>query len=194
MSLLSVNVHQTMTSVEIAALLAARHSDVVRSLERLRDRGVITLPSPVSYGEVSRLYRLEERETYIVVAQMSPEFTAALVDRWKELETQLVTQLSADQEPYFSYADWKRATKHTGKITYKDECNMRVFPDKLQRMGGSRNWVKMVSGMLYMNDAATLILTAILAPKSVSGLYMAGPDEHLGKCMKLAQSHQGLLT
>jgi hypothetical protein len=30
---------------------------------------------------------LEKRETYIVVAQLSPEFTARLVDRWQELES-----------------------------------------------------------------------------------------------------------
>lgn len=139
-------------------------------------------------------YEMNRLDTLMLLAALSPKFMRAVIERWDELENKLLDTLAADQEPYFSYADWKRATKHTGKITYKDECNMRVFPDKLQRMGGSRNWVKMVSGMLYMNDAATLILTAILAPKSVSGLYVVGPDERLGTWLAKAQAHQGLLT
>lgn len=179
----------TMKSSEVASLSGVRHDDVKRQLQTLIEAGVMT-----GTFNAGPDYEMNRLDTLMLLAALSPKFMRAVIERWDELENKLLDTLAADQEPYFSYADWKRATKHTGKITYKDECNMRVFPDKLQRMGGSRNWVKMVSGMLYMNDAATLILTAILAPKSVSGLYVVGPDERLGTWLAKAQAHQGLLT
>jgi len=39
-------------------------------------------------GQVVTEYQLIKRDTYVVVAQLSPEFTARLVDRWQELENQ----------------------------------------------------------------------------------------------------------
>ena len=33
-------------------------------------------------------YLIEKRDSFVVVAQLSPEFTARLVDRWQELEAQ----------------------------------------------------------------------------------------------------------
>ncbi len=82
-----------MTSIEIAELVGSRHDKVKQSIERLAGRGVIAFPPmgekptagrPVSYyifeGEQGK------RDSIIVVAQLSPEFTARLVDRWRELE------------------------------------------------------------------------------------------------------------
>ena len=34
------------------------------------------------------MYQVGKRDSYIVVAQLSPEFTARLVDRWQELVNQ----------------------------------------------------------------------------------------------------------
>jgi phage regulator Rha-like protein len=34
------------------------------------------------------VYVVNKRDSYVVVAQLSPEFTARLVDRWQELEAQ----------------------------------------------------------------------------------------------------------
>ncbi|MGL9751947.1 MAG: phage antirepressor KilAC domain-containing protein [Symbiopectobacterium sp.] len=86
----------TMFSLEIAELVKSRHDKVKQSIERLAERGVITLPPmwekptagrPVSFyvftGEQGK------RDSIIVVAQLCPEFTARLVDRWQELEKQL---------------------------------------------------------------------------------------------------------
>lgn len=78
----------TMTSVEIADLVTSAHADVRRSIERLAERGVITLPpmaevtNPRSGPKTINVYQVGERESYIVVAQLSPEFTARLVDYW----------------------------------------------------------------------------------------------------------------
>lgn len=82
----------TMSSLEISDLVESRHDDVKRSIERLAERGVITLPplaevSNPGFGPRSiSVYLVGKRDSYVVVAQLSPEFTARLVDRWQELE------------------------------------------------------------------------------------------------------------
>lgn len=82
----------TMTSQDIAALVNSRHDDVKRSIERLAEKGVIELPPMAEIKTATKpvkVYQIGKRESYIIVAQLSPEFTAALVDRWQELETQV---------------------------------------------------------------------------------------------------------
>ena len=97
MNIITTN-KMTMTSREIADLVESRHDSVKRSIERLAERGVIQLPpvvevknnqslSPNSKGEIF-VFSGEQgkRDSIVVVAQLSPEFTARLVDRWQELE------------------------------------------------------------------------------------------------------------
>lgn len=85
----------SMSSLEISELVESRHDKVKQSIERLAERGVITLPP---MGEVSNpgagprliaAYFVSKRDSYIVVAQLCPEFTARLVDRWQELEAEV---------------------------------------------------------------------------------------------------------
>lgn len=85
----------TMSSREIAELVGSRHDNVKASIERLAARGVIELPAmqeiPTTTKPVATYVFAGEkgkRDSIIVVAQLSPEFTAALVDRWQELDYQ----------------------------------------------------------------------------------------------------------
>ncbi|EEW1706980.1 DNA-binding protein, partial [Escherichia coli] len=87
-----------MTSIEIAELVGSRPDNVKISIERLAKSGVIQLPALQVFGKINNLglrrsveaYVFEgeqgKRDSIIVVAQLSPEFTARLVDRWRELE------------------------------------------------------------------------------------------------------------
>lgn len=89
---LSTVVNPTMTSQDIADLVESRHDKVKQSIERLAARGTIQLP-PLGevknhLGQSVSVYQVGKRDSYIVVAQLSPEFTARLVDRWQELENQ----------------------------------------------------------------------------------------------------------
>ena len=98
---LSISQKATMTSIEIAELVGSRHSDVKRSIERLVAKGVIqhtplaTVENnqSLSPNKYTKAYFFEgeqgKRDSIIVVAQLSPEFTARLVDRWRELEEQV---------------------------------------------------------------------------------------------------------
>lgn len=83
----------TMSSIEISALVDKRHDNVKRTIEALVDKGVIASPQieeKPTAGRPTTVYLFSgekgKRDSIIVVAQLSPEFTARLVDRWNELE------------------------------------------------------------------------------------------------------------
>ncbi|EFC3474300.1 DNA-binding protein [Escherichia coli] len=91
----------SMTSIEIAELVGKRHDNVKRTIETLAKGGVIARPQIEVFEKINNLglrrsveaYVFEgeqgKRDSIIVVAQLSPEFTARLVDRWRELEEQV---------------------------------------------------------------------------------------------------------
>jgi len=82
----------TMSSQEIAELVGKRHDNVKRTIETLVERKTIQLPQIEEVknhlGQTVEQYQVCKRDSFVVVAQLSPEFTAALVDRWNELEYQ----------------------------------------------------------------------------------------------------------
>lgn len=90
-----INTSATMSSREIAELVESRHDSVKRSMETLRYKCVISFTQAVETsheGAGSRpveVYLVNKRDSYVVVAQLCPEFTARLVDRWQELEGQV---------------------------------------------------------------------------------------------------------
>lgn len=98
-----------MSSKEIAAVVESRHDSVKRTMMTLQDKGLITFTHTVEKGEgrPAAVLHVNKRDSYVVVAQLSPEFTAVLVDRWQELEAKQqpkiptnfaeALQLAADQ-------------------------------------------------------------------------------------------------
>lgn len=88
------NTSLAMSSQEIAELVEKRHDNVKRTIESLVDQGVIASPQiegkSSTGGRPGTVYVFSgergKRDSIIVVAQLSPEFTARLVDRWQELE------------------------------------------------------------------------------------------------------------
>lgn len=88
---------QSMSSKDLADITNKRHDSVKRTIETLAEKGVIRLPQYVITEEINNLglnqktksyifTQSNKRDSYVVVAQLSPEFTARLVDRWQELE------------------------------------------------------------------------------------------------------------
>lgn len=96
----------SITSTEIAELVGSRHDSVKRTIERLVEAGVIVQPPLVDEPGTDAMGRPRpvqvfrfsgeqgKRDSIIVVAQLSPEFTAKLVDRWQELESRASHPLS----------------------------------------------------------------------------------------------------
>jgi len=90
----------SMTSLQIAEVVEKRHDNVKRTIETLANQQAIVRPQiedgreadALGRSRVTQVYRFTgeqgRRDSTIVVAQMSPQHTAALVDRWMELEKQ----------------------------------------------------------------------------------------------------------
>lgn len=80
-----------MSSREISELVQSKHGDVKRSAERLVAGGLLTAPLAqfdfTHNGNVYQEYRFNKRDSLVIVARLSPEFTAAVVDRWQEFES-----------------------------------------------------------------------------------------------------------
>ncbi|PAT64070.1 phage antirepressor KilAC domain-containing protein [Psychrobacter sp. JB193] len=97
---LQTNNQKRMTSQQIADLVKKRHDNVKRTIELVVKAGVIVQPQiedEYSQDTMGRPRTMQvyvfagdqgERDSLVVVAQLSPEFTGALIDRWRELETQ----------------------------------------------------------------------------------------------------------
>ncbi|MCF5227565.1 Rha family transcriptional regulator [Pseudomonas syringae] len=87
------NVARTMSSQEIAKLTKKRHDNVKRLIEDLAAGGFVHPQSEDEWStdkigrpRATRIYNVSERDSYVIVAQLSPEFTGKLVDRWQYLE------------------------------------------------------------------------------------------------------------
>lgn len=106
--LITTNQSLTMSSREIASLLNKNHSDIKRSAKRLLDAGILTKPLAESgfehRGNIYSEYLLEKRDCLILVAQNCPEFTAAIVDRWQELESKSEPALPQTKREWIEFA------------------------------------------------------------------------------------------
>ncbi|WP_096939779.1 hypothetical protein [Escherichia coli] len=72
-----------------------RHSDIIECVDRLYAAQVITKPVSSAWSKTDKLgrkgknfdvYLLTERDSYIVIAQLDPVYTAMLVDEWQRLK------------------------------------------------------------------------------------------------------------
>ena len=80
----------TMSSLEVAELTGRRHDQVLRTARELVEQGVTQSvetryrheQNGVEYPE----HRLNKRDSLVLVARLSPEFTGRIVDRWMQLE------------------------------------------------------------------------------------------------------------
>lgn len=93
-SLIAMTSEMTMGTKEIADLLGKQHHHIKASADFLVSKkaihgGVALTETPYANkqnGQTYYEYRLNKRDSLILVAQNCPELTAAIVDRWQELE------------------------------------------------------------------------------------------------------------
>lgn len=152
----------TMSSLEIAALVGSRHDSVKRAIERLVSAGVISQPPVVdgvksANGVVTKVYAFEgeqgKRDSIVVVAQLSPEFTAKLVDRWQELEHQ-ITKPAFDPMAALNDAEFLRGTL----LTYSEKVialehkveEMQPDVDALERIAKSDGTMCITNAAKYL--------------------------------------------
>ena len=89
-ALVNASANQTMTSREIAELCQKRHDNVMQVIRDLIAGQILTPEIQESTfehrGNSYKCFLLNKRDSLVTVARLSPEFTAAVVDRWQELE------------------------------------------------------------------------------------------------------------
>ncbi|MFG6566668.1 Rha family transcriptional regulator [Sulfitobacter sp. 1A13679] len=96
----------TMSSREIADVCETRHNQVVETIERLMETGVLRdsrkttrRVQPNGGGRPINVYDLTKRDSLVVVSGYKDEVRARIIDRWIELENARVPQ---------SIGDWAR--------------------------------------------------------------------------------------
>ena len=118
------NVPITMSSREIAELLETRHDSVKRTMERLSEASLIRFTPMVETSHEGagarpvEIYQVDERDSYVVVARLSPEFTARLVDYWQQHRSQqarLPTTAEAFASVFSMVADQERRQSQQGQ-------------------------------------------------------------------------------
>lgn len=88
----------TMSSREIAQVVESRHDKVKQSIERLADRGLVSFAEvgeKSSTGRPGTVYHVNKRDSYVVVAQLSPAHIGKVVDAWGRTEHTLEELISA---------------------------------------------------------------------------------------------------
>lgn len=127
----SNNTQLTMSSREIAQVVESRHDKVKQSIERLSERGLVSF-TPVGEksgtGRPGVVYHVNKRDSYVIVAQLSPEFTARLVDRWQELEERT------------ALPSWARNLSQAARIALKDlNAQVEHYKDETSRLNAVCN-------------------------------------------------------
>jgi phage regulator Rha-like protein len=102
---------QTMSSREIADLTNKRHDNVMQVCRSLKSEGVCPEIQETPYtneqnGQQYMQYVLTKRDSLVLVARLSPEFTARIVDRWQELEAKQAPAIPNFSNPAQAARAW----------------------------------------------------------------------------------------
>ena len=151
----------TMSSREIAELVDSRHDSVKRTIDRCVESSVIAQPPLVdgmkaANGITEKLYLLDKRSSLIVVAQLCPEFTARIVDRWQELEAQSAapaTPAIALPQDYIQALESLLASKKSEQLAI--EQRDQAIATKAQ-IGSKREATAMATASAAKKEAARL--------------------------------------
>ena len=103
MNTLTVNLQQTMTSLEIAELTGKQHKDVMRAIRKMEPawvkvngRNFALVEYKDAKGELRPCYQLTKTECLYIATKFNDEARAKLVLRWEELERADVRGKMAD--------------------------------------------------------------------------------------------------
>lgn len=159
----------TMSTLQIAQMMdrVDRHRDIKRTVDRLVSSGVIVhtptareqLEDKFGRSREIEVYLLDERSSYIVVAQISPEFTAFIVDEWKRLKEENEKLRSTPVNPYadFEETDWIELAldeKRKNKKLIELHIRKSVDSHSMTRLLGAKK------GATKVKEALTALRTA----------------------------------
>lgn len=149
---------KTMTSREIAELVQARHDNVKKAIDRCVEKGAFDIPRIQGYldsiGRAGQTeYVLGKRESLIVVAQMCPEFTGRIVDRWQELEQSNKMRLPDFSDPATAARAWADEVEAKQAVLLQLEAAKPAldFVDRYVDASGSKGF-RQVCKLLGANE------------------------------------------
>lgn len=136
---LSGGLPETMTSLEMAELVNKRHDSVKRTIDTLAEQGVIARPQIEDVQEiggnnrtyVTQIYKIGERDSYVVVAQLSPEFTAKLVDYWQQHKNHQPVAIPTTAEAFANAFQMIANTERTQAVHAKAIAHLEAKVEKV---------------------------------------------------------------
>jgi phage regulator Rha-like protein len=167
--LTSVSEKLTMSHLEIAEVVSSRPDKVKQSMERLENKGLIKLTPmrEVNHrGQNVTVYHVSKRDSYIVVAQLSPEFTAALVDRWQELEEKSQPSWLAQLSPEAKIAIADIAKQRDEALATKAQINDKRTATLMNKASQDAKKIKRLENQLQ-DQGGYLSLIAARLPQRV---------------------------
>ena len=122
----------TMSSRDIAELTGKRHDNVMTVIRDLIEAQILTSEIQeldyIHRGNTYKHFLLNKRDSLILVARLSPEFTAQIVDRWQEFsiyDIDFKPIPTVDQHPpalsgmgYFGVVQYIGAGRSADWLTY----------------------------------------------------------------------------
>ncbi len=159
----------TMTSLEISTLVEKRHDNVKRTIETLAEQGVIVRPQiedepgtdALGRPRTTQVYRFTgergKRDSIIVVAQLCPEFTARLVDRWQELEAK-IAQLAVPQTLPEALRLAAEAIERNEKLALENKAQAEALAEQAPKVAFAQQ-VEVAPDAIDLGKAAKLIGT-----------------------------------
>jgi len=142
----------TMSSREIAELTGSTHDNVLKTIRNLIKKGVV-FGNETPYvheqnGQTYYEFRLDYRNTMIVVSGYSPELRAKVIDRWMELE-----QGFKNPQPAFDPSDPKvllTVFQHLqAQVAEKDKI-IEIQSEKVKQL----DRIEAAEGSMCISDAA----------------------------------------
>lgn len=138
----------TMTSREIADLAGIRHDNVKRAVNTLADRGIIKFPQIEEIPTATKPMSVfvfsgpkGKRDSIVVLAQVSPEFTGALVDRWMHLEEEIKRLHDAESE------------KLLKNLAAKELSTLRPAVESLNKAQGGKTFAQKAKAVYEMAES-----------------------------------------
>lgn len=136
MKLATINVTQTMSSLEIAKLTGKEHKNVLADIRRVLVEAEIEdakflAPYKMNSGQTATVYNLPRRECDLVVSGYSVKYRLAIIDRWQELEAQQTPKIPK------TYA---AALIEAGRLAEIVENQSLTIENQAHRLDEAKKW------------------------------------------------------
>lgn len=167
---MQVNNDKRMSSREMATLCDKQHDNTLRLIRSLIERGLLKNTTPLQYtheqnGQQYTHFLSDQRDSLVIVARLSPEFTAAVIDRWQALEAHASApvipatlsealrlaadqaELIEDQQSRLALAEPKAAALDVidsamGSLNARDTAKtLNIQPQKFNKWCIAHNWM-----------------------------------------------------